>query len=477
MNQPTPANRPTPEQTQHEPDDADATRAHGRERDESGPDGLDDPLRMYFKEMGKTPLLDRQQEVAIARDIEAAAARVSDLVHSCGFVAEAYLDTARQILAGEQRFDRVVDCKDRTAYLKSLPALCARTRRQIAAVTRCRDKQASASAKRATDKLRDLLANFRFKPSVDFAPLVEAKSRALQTLVRKHRRCPDPASRRRLADEIKALESQTWASAGELSGRAREIRRWRAKENDAKKALAAANLRLVVSVAKGHNNRGLDFLDLIQEGNIGLMKAVDKFEYRRGYKFSTYAMWWIKQSVTRAIADQARVIRIPVHMTGTLSKLLSAQRQLAQEYGRDPSPEDLADELQMSEGRVRALLGMSQQPLSLDEPAGEDGDARVGDFIEDRAARNPAETASLALLKDNLRLALSSLDDRERLVIERRFGLADGTPQTLEEIGRDLKVTRERIRQIEAKALRKLRHPSRLRHLSGPFDQRRRKAA
>ena len=434
--------------------------------------GLDDPLRMYFKDMGKTPLLTREQEVALAKEIETAADRASEILHRCGFVAEAYLETARQILAGGQRFDRVVAHKNRETYLKALPSLCARVRRQIADMSREDGRQAGAIS-----KLRALLARFCFKPSVDFGPLVEERSRALESLVRRHRRCSDPATRRRLAGAIKDLERQAWASAAELATRARQLRQWRAKEQEAKKALAEANLRLVISVAKMHTHRGMDFTDLIQEGNIGLMKAVDKFEYRRGYKFSTYAMWWIKQAITRAIADQARVIRIPVHMTGTLGKLLAVQRQLAQELERDPSPEELAGELCMGEERVRALLSMLRQPVSLDEPFGEDGDNSFGDLIEDRAARSPAEAASLALLKSNLRLALGTLDGRERQVIERRFGLADGAPQTLEEIGRDLRVTRERIRQIEAKALRKLRHPSRLRHLAGALDQRGLKAA
>ena len=472
-------------------DDDDKDKDEKEEKVDGRLDILDDPVRMYLKQMGQVPLLTREQEVEISKRIEDAEVKMQDVLYRFGFIAYAHLDMAQRLLDSRERFDRVIQDKkieSRERYLKLLPRLSQQLQRladnvsehyvaKIAPSKSAPSNQDQQQLEKLIEEVVKVYPKFFFKSKIveDFVTHADEHIKNLQSLraeYQKHaaNKTPDPQQKRHigsLSAQIDDAHRKNWMSVEQFHDRHRDLKKHFREALRAKTEMVEANLRLVISIAKKYTNRGLSFLDLIQEGNMGLMKAVEKFEYRRGYKFSTYATWWIRQAITRSIADQARTIRIPVHMIETINKLIRVQKQLVQEYGREPSAEEIADEIQLPVGRVQAVLKMAQQPISLQAPVGDSDDTSFGDFIEDKSAENPADMAAIVLLKDKIKDVLESLTERERQVLEQRFGLVDGYSRTLEEVGKQFKVTRERIRQIEAKALRKMRHPTRLRQLEG----------
>ena len=468
--------------------DADEEEDEKDEKPEQRLDILDDPVRMYLKQMGQVPLLTREQEVEISKRIEEAELCVQKYLNRFGFTVRMYLDLARKLHEQRERFDRVIldkKIESRERYMKNLQKLCQQLetasnnattayKSYIAHGGKSHDAKSYQDFKKAHEAVQRLYPKFFFKQKVteEFVNQADDMNRLLNSLketAEKPKKSPkgEIAPKIDYSAKLKEAQIRTWMSPEEFNEEYQGLKKWLRNALRAKTEMVEANLRLVISIAKKYTNRGLSFLDLIQEGNMGLMKAVEKFEYRRGYKFSTYATWWIRQAITRSIADQARTIRIPVHMIETINKLMRVQKQLVQDYGREPTPEEVSEEINLPVERVRAVLKMAQQPISLQSPVGESDDTSFGDFIPDTTAEDPSDVTAITLLKEKIRDVLDTLTERERQVLEQRFGLVDGYSRTLEEVGRQFKVTRERIRQIEAKALRKMRHPTRIRQLEG----------
>ena len=453
---------------------------------------VDDPVRMYLTQMGEIPLLTREQEIALAKKIELTRMAFRRRVLENDLSMQQAVEIMQAVADGRMPFDRTMkisttESMAKATILKRLPANLATVRKLLelnqADWSLVRDPRTPAATRkeaqqrivqrrrRAVTLLEELsLRTSRITPMMRKLAAMVQKMESIKAELAENGKSLPPDEVEGMKDELQGLIDLVMESPEDLRRRVDEAQKVFAEYEDAKRKLAGGNLRLVVSIAKKYRNRGLSFLDIIQEGNTGLMRAVDKYEYRRGYKFSTYATWWIRQAITRAIADHARTIRIPVHMIETMSKLRNISKRLLQELRREPTIEEIAREAKMPVSEARRVMKISRHPISLDRPVGESEDSYFGDFIEDEKAESPVASASSDMLKDRIEAVLKTLTYREREIIKLRYGIGDGYTYTLEEVGKIFKVTRERVRQVEAKAIRKLQHPVRARKLEGFID-------
>jgi RNA polymerase primary sigma factor len=454
---------------------------------------IDDPVRMYLTQMGEIPLLDRKQEVALAMRIELTRRRFRRKVLECDYALRQVTETLKRVHTGDLPFDRTIKVSqtenlEKDKILARMPhnlqTLEPLMESNVEDFQRLIDERTNPQER---DELRERL-RLRRRKTVTLVEELSIRTQKVQPLMKKLEQISQrmdeieleiekvrsnraaKEERANLEKELQDLMLITLEEPASLRRRVGIMKSRFGEYEQAKRDLSGGNLRLVVSIAKKYRNRGLSFLDLIQEGNTGLMRAVDKYEHRRGFKFSTYATWWIRQAITRAIADQARTIRIPVHMIETMSKLRNVSKKLLQEMGREPTIEETAKAANISYEECKRVLKISRQPISLDRPVGESEDSYFGDFIEDNSVESPVSAATNEMLKDKIEGVLKTLTYREREIIKLRYGLGDGYTYTLEEVGRIFKVTRERVRQIEAKAVRKLQHPVRSRQLEGFLD-------
>jgi len=454
---------------------------------------IDDPVRMYLTQMGEIPLLTREEEISLAKKIELTRLVFRRKVLESDYCAKTAIEILQQVDDGSLPFDRTMkmssgETQERTIVKNRLPAnittiqkllernsaLFLQSRSGTIEEIKQNVKQIHRNRRKIASLLEELsLRTSRIQPMMKKLQGIQQKMHQLQALIEAGPGGDyEPEDIEAMKQELQGLEELVLETPKQLDKRLRAIEAVYAQYEDAKRRLSGGNLRLVVSIAKKYRNRGLSFLDIIQEGNTGLMRAVDKYEYRRGYKFSTYATWWIRQAITRAIADHARTIRIPVHMIETMSRLRTISKQLLQKLWREATIEEIAEAAKMSIAETRRVLKISKHPFSLDRPIGESEDSYFGDFIEDDSAESPVQSAAQEMLKDRIDEVLKTLTYREREIIKLRYGIGDGYTYTLEEVGRIFKVTRERVRQVEAKAIRKLQHPVRARKLEGFLDHR-----